>query len=290
MKTAKGEILPASTGGKVFNFIGFFGIHAACIFAIWTGVTLRAVGIAFALYWIRMFLITGVYHRYFSHKAYKTSRWFQFVLGFLTTTAVQKGPIWWTSKHIIHHKYSDKDERDVHSPKLHGFWQSHMFWFLLKKNSGATEMRYVKDLAKFPELFWLDRNHWVAPTLLTILCYYLAGWSGVVVGMAWSTVIFTHSTFSVNSLAHVWGSRRYQTTDDSRNNWFIAIFTMGEGWHNNHHHFQKSARQGFKWWEIDCTYYLLRLLALTRLIWDLEKPPKEKLTSKLVGVDSQLLR
>ncbi len=282
MKNAKENIVPASTGGKVGNFIGFVGIHVGCIFAIWTGVTWRALEIAFILYWTRMFLITGVYHRYFSHKAYKTSRWFQFVLGFLTTTAVQKGPLWWSSKHRIHHKYSDQP-LDVHSPKQYGFWQAHMFWFLLEKNSGITEMRYIPDLEKYPELVWLDKYHWVAPTLLTLLCYYLAGWSGVVVGMAWSTVVFTHSTFLINSVAHVWGSQRYHTGDDSRNNPLLAILTMGEGWHNNHHHCQLSARQGFKWWEIDATYYILRLLALTGLIWDLKKPSAEALTNKLIN-------
>ncbi len=281
MENANKVVIPASSVAKVANFVGFVGIHVGCIFAIWTGVSWRALEIAFALYWTRMFLITGGYHRYFSHRAYKTSRWFQFVLAFLTTTAVQKGPLWWVSKHRNHHKYSDQPP-DVHSPRQYGFWQAHLFWFLLKKDSGATEMHYVKDWAKYPELRWLEKYHWVAPTLLTALCYYLAGWSGVVVGMGWSTVIFAHSTFLVNSVAHVWGSQRYQTGDDSRNNWLIAILTMGEGGHNNHHHCQLSARQGVKWWEIDATYYILRVLEFCGFIWDLEEPSEKALISKLV--------
>lgn len=287
MKTANEGIVPPSLGGQVGNFIGFVGIHVACILAIWTGVTWQAVGIAFVLYWTRMFLITGVYHRYFAHRSYKTSRWFQFVLGFLTTTAVQKGPLWWSARHRLHHRHSDQPE-DIHSPKQYGFWRAQVFWFLANPDSGYTDMNQVKDLAKYPELVWLDKYHWIAPTLLTILCYYLAGWSGVIVGIAWSTVIFTHSTFLVNSIAHQWGSKRYQTGDESRNNWWIAILTMGEGWHNNHHHYQSSAKQGFKWWEIDVTYYLLRLLAVFGLIWNLKKPSEKVLTSNLVSTTSQL--
>jgi stearoyl-CoA desaturase (delta-9 desaturase) len=278
METLEKEIIQPSLGDKVGNFIGFVGVHIACFGAIWTGVSSRALAIAFVLYWTRMFLITGGYHRYFAHRSYKTSRAFQFVLAFLGTTAMQKGTIWWSARHRIHHKHSDEPE-DIHSPKIYGFWRAHIGWFLCNKESGATDLNRVKDLVKFPELRWLDKYHWVAPIMLTGLCYYLDGWSGMIIGLAWSTVVFWHSTFLVNSIAHMWGSRRYQTNDDSRNNPLIAFLTMGEGWHNNHHHFQGSVKQGFKWWEIDLTYYILRLLALTGLIWDLNPVPKNKLES-----------
>ncbi len=278
MTDLKQEIIQPSLGDKIGNFIGFVGVHVACFAAIWTGVTWRSLAIVFALYWARMFLITGGYHRYFAHRTYKTSRAFQFVLAFLGTTCMQKGTIWWSARHRIHHKHSDEPE-DIHSPKMYGFWQAHMGWFLWNKGSGATDLSRVKDLVKFPELRWLDKYHWVAPIMLTGFCYYLDGWTGMVVGLGWSTVIFWHSTFLVNSIAHLWGTRRYQTGDDSRNNWLLALLTMGEGWHNNHHHYQGSARQGFKWWEIDVTYYILRLLSLFRLIWDLNPVPKNKLNS-----------
>ena len=282
MKNLTDDIVKPSRLGEFVNAAGFMGIHLACFFAIWTGVTWRALGIAFALYWTRMFLITGGYHRYVSHRAYKTSRAFQFVLAFLTTTAVQKGPLWWASRHRIHHKFSDKSAEDVHSPKIYGFWQAHIGWLVFNNKHTSTDLSRVKDLAKYPELHWVDKYHWIAPVMLTGLCYWLDGWSGVVVGMGWSTIAFWHVTFSVNSLAHIWGSRRYHTGDDSRNNWFLALLTMGEGWHNNHHHYQLSAKQGFsKWWEIDVTYYTLRLLALFHVIWDLEKTPKTKLESNL---------
>jgi stearoyl-CoA desaturase (delta-9 desaturase) len=283
MKGLTKEIVKPSWGENIVNAAGFTAIHLAWIGALWTGVTWRALWIAFALYWIRMFLITGVYHRYFSHRAYKMSRPLQFILAFLTTTSVQKGPLWWASRHVIHHKYSDIDAKDVHSPRQHGLLQAHIGWIWWNNKNIGTDMRYVKDWAKFPELHWLEKYHYIAPLLLTALCYYLDGWSGVVVGMGWSTIVFWHATFSVNSLAHVWGSQRYKTGDDSRNNWFLAIITLGEGWHNNHHHYDHSARQGFKWWEIDVTYYTLWLLARFRLIWNLEQVPESKIESDLVS-------
>jgi stearoyl-CoA desaturase (delta-9 desaturase) len=282
------EVIEPSWVANIINSVGFAAIHLTWIGTFWTGVSSRALWITFVLYWGRMFLITGVYHRYFSHRAYKMWRPFQFILAFLTTTSVQKGPLWWASRHVIHHRYSDKDPLDVHSPRQHGFWQAHVGWLWWNKKHVGTDMNHVKDWAKFPELHWLDKYHYIAPLLLTGLCYYLDGWSGVVVGMGWSTIAFWHATFSINSLSHVWGSQRYKTGDDSRNNWLLALLTLGEGWHNNHHHYQKSARQGFKWWEIDVTYYILWLLSKIRLkkfrlIWNLKPVPESKLESDLVN-------
>ena len=286
MKNTNEGILQSSLADKIRNSLELASIHVVCIFAIWTGITWRALGIAFVLYWARMFLITGGYHRYFAHRSYKTSRVFQFVLAFFGTTAMQKGPLWWTSRHRIHHQYSDKP-LDVHSPKIYGWWQAHIGWLFLNNHSSA-DPHYVKDLAKFPELVWLEKYHWVAPIILTALCWYLAGWSGVVVGMGWSTVVFWHAVFSINSLAHLWGSRRYQTGDDSRNNFLLAMIVMGEGWHNNHHHCPHSVNQGFKWWEIDATYYILRLLALVGLIWELKKPSQSELLPTSANTTTRL--
>ncbi len=285
MENPKDGIIKPSLASQISNAIGFAAIHVACILAIWTGVTWRAVAIAYVLYWTRMFLITGGYHRYFAHRSYKTSRWFQFVLAFLGTTAIQKGPIYWSSLHVVHHRYSDWSPKDVHSPRQHGLWYAHIGWLLFNNKHNTTDMRHVKDWAKYPELMWLEKYHWVAPVLLTFLCYWLGGWSGMIVGMGWSTVILWHVVFSINSLAHVWGSKRYETGDDSRNNPILAVATMGEGWHNNHHHCQLSAKQGFKWWEIDTTYYTLQLLAKFGIIWDLKKPSEKVLTSKLVNTN-----
>jgi stearoyl-CoA desaturase (delta-9 desaturase) len=257
----------------------FWIIHLVPFLAIWTGVTPRAIILFIVLYWAKMFLITGVYHRYFSHRSYKMSRGLQFILGFLGTSCLQRGPLWWASRHRHHHRFSDQAE-DAHSP-LRGFYVSHVGWVVDEKNN-ATDLSRVRDLAKFPELLWLERWHQIAPIILTTLCYLIDGWAGVVVGMGWSAVASWHATFTINSLAHLWGSRRYATSDTSRNNWLLALITMGEGWHNNHHHVPISARQGFYWWEIDFSYYMLRALEKLGLIWDLKQPTPRALSSNLI--------
>lgn len=262
----------------------FVAIHLACFSVIWVGWSVFAVFFAIALYGFRMFAITGFYHRYFSHKAFRTSRVLQFLFALLGATAVQRGPLWWASQHRHHHVTSDQLE-DSHSPVQHGLLWSHLGWFLSRAHF-ATRTERVKELAQYPELRFLDRFDVIVPALFALAIYGLGEWLAVaapalatnglqllVWGFAISTVALYHATFSVNSLAHAWGSRRYETRDHSRNNLFIALLTMGEGWHNNHHHYPGSARQGFYWWEIDFTYYGLRILATCGLIWDLKTVP-----------------
>jgi stearoyl-CoA desaturase (Delta-9 desaturase) len=258
--------------------IPFLLVHLGCFAAIWTGVTWQALILCVALYWLRIFAIGAGYHRYFSHRAYSTSRVFQFVLAFLSQTTTQKSVLWWASKHRHHHLHSDT-EHDVHSPRRTGFIYSHMGWIFARKHD-APDLAKVQDLARYPELMWLHRFEQLPAICLGVLCFALAGWSGFVVGFLWSTVLVYHATFCINSLAHVSGRKRYVTGDDSRNNWLLAVFTMGEGWHNNHHAYQASARQGFKWWEIDPTYYLLKALSLTGLVWDLKTPPEQVLRNE----------
>jgi stearoyl-CoA desaturase (Delta-9 desaturase) len=258
--------------------IPFVLVHVGCFAAIWTGVTLEALVICIALYWLRIFAIGAGYHRYFSHRSYSTSRAFQFVLAFMSQTTTQKSVIWWASKHRHHHLHSDTGH-DVHSPRHHGFIYSHLGWIFSRKHD-APDMAKVSDLTRYPELMWLHKFEVLPAVLLAGLCFLLAGWSGLVVGFLWSTVLVYHATFCINSLAHVSGRKRYVTGDDSRNNWLLAVFTMGEGWHNNHHAYQSSVRQGFKWWEIDPTYYLLRTLSWTGLVWDLKTPPEPVLRNE----------
>jgi stearoyl-CoA desaturase (delta-9 desaturase) len=250
----------------------YWGLHAACLLALWTGVTAFDLALCLGLFWIRLFGITGGYHRYFSHKSYKTSRAVQFVLAVLGVAAVQKGPLWWAGGHRRHHRYSDQ-EGDLHSPRK-GFWHAHQGW-IFTGEWDATEIDRIRDFARYPELVWLNRWHVVVPLLLVAACFALDGLRGFVWGFCISTVLLWHATYSINSLAHVWGSRRYETSDDSRNNLFLALLTLGEGWHNNHHHYMASARQGFFWWEIDITYYVLRGLAAVGVVWDLREPPAE---------------
>ncbi len=254
------------------NFLAFWGVHLACLAVIWTGVTWTDVAVCAALYFIRIFAITAGYHRYFSHKTYKMGRVMQFIMAFVAMSSAQKGVLWWASHHRRHHKSSDQPE-DVHSPVQHGFWWSHVGW-ILSKDTGATDTRVIKDLMKYPELRWLDR-HVVLPIFLLGAFVFFAfnGASTLVVGLFWSTVLVWHATFTINSLAHVIGSRRYETSDDSRNHWFLALITLGEGWHNNHHHYMNSCRQGFFWWELDPTYYGLKVLSWFGLVWDIKEPP-----------------
>ncbi|MGH6825093.1 acyl-CoA desaturase [Methyloceanibacter sp.] len=258
--------------------IPFILVHLGCFAAIWTGVTWQALAICVTLYWLRIFAIGAGYHRYFSHRAYTTSRAFQFVLAFLSQTTTQKSVIWWASKHRHHHLHSDT-EIDVHSPRHHGFLYSHVGWIFARRHDGP-DLAKVTDLTRYPELMWLHKYEQVPAIVLALLCFLIAGWSGLVVGFLWSTVLVYHATFCINSLAHVSGRKRYVTGDDSRNNWLLAVFTMGEGWHNNHHAYQSSVRQGFKWWEIDPTYYLLQALSWTGLVWDLKTPPESVLRNE----------
>ena len=266
--------------------IPFVALHLACFAAIWLEFSWFAVGFAIALYALRMFAITAFYHRYFAHKAFQTTRAGQFIFAVLGSTAVQRGPLWWAAHHRSHHIHSD-EPADAHSPVQHGFLWSHIGWFLSRANF-ATQFERVKELAKFPELRFLDRFDTIVPIVFGGLIFALGewlenaapvlntdGWQLFVWGFVISTIALYHGTFTVNSLAHVWGKRRYATRDQSRNNWLIAIITLGEGWHNNHHHFPGAAKQGFYWWEIDFTYYGLKLLAACGLIWNLRTVPIE---------------
>lgn len=258
--------------------VPFVLVHLACVAAIWSGVTWQAIAIGVTLYWLRIFAIGAGYHRYFSHRAYSTGRVFQFILAFLSQSTAQKSVLWWAAKHRHHHLHSDT-ALDVHSPQHKGFVYSHMGWIFARKHDGF-DMVKVADLARYPELMWLHKYELLPAIALAILCFLVAGWSGLVVGFFWSTVLVYHATFCINSLAHVHGRKRYVTGDDSRNNWLLALFTMGEGWHNNHHACQSSVRQGFKWWEIDPTYYLLRVLSWIGIVWDLKTPPERVLRNE----------
>ncbi|HEY0907553.1 MAG TPA: acyl-CoA desaturase [Methylophilus sp.] len=267
-----------------WRVLPFVSLHLGLISLLWVGWSPFAVLFAMAMYMLRMFAITGFYHRYFAHKTFQTSRLAQFVFAVIGATAVQRGPLWWAAHHRHHHVHADQPQ-DVHSPQQHGFLWSHLGWFLSHANF-STPLERVKELTRYRELHLLDRFDSLVPVLFATGIFSLGeclasyapalhtnGWQLLVWGFVVSTIALYHATFCVNSLAHVWGSRRYKTRDGSRNNWLIAMLTLGEGWHNNHHHFPGSARQGFYWWEIDLTYYGLRTLAAMGLIWNLKQVP-----------------
>jgi stearoyl-CoA desaturase (Delta-9 desaturase) len=269
---------------EFIRVLPFVLLHLGCLGVLFTGGSWLAAGTAAALYFVRMFAITGFYHRYFSHKTFHTSRAAQFVFALLGATAVQRGPLWWSYQHRHHHKHSDEEE-DVHSPTIRGFWWSHIGWITSGRNF-PTDYSHVRDLAKFPELVFLNRFDTVVPLLLAaalfILGHFLGeffpslgvtSWQLLVWGFFISTTVLFHATSSINSLAHLLGHRRYETDDNSRNSLVLALITLGEGWHNNHHRFMSAARQGFYWWEIDISYYLLKALSWTGLIWNLKPVP-----------------
>jgi stearoyl-CoA desaturase (delta-9 desaturase) len=258
----------------------FLVLHLSLVTVFFVPVTVPVVLLCCATYFIRMFGITGGYHRYFAHKAYKTSRIFQFFLAWLGCSALQKGPLWWAAHHREHHRHSDTPQ-DPHSPHETSFWWSHIGW-ILSVDYVPTPEESIPDLLRYPELRWLDRNHWLPGVVLAVACWLIAGWSGLVWGFVVSTILVYHATFTINSLSHLFGRRRYATTDDSRNNFWLALITLGEGWHNNHHHYQSSANQGFFWWEIDVSYYTICLLRCCRLVWDVRKPGQKALTHRLL--------
>lgn len=256
-------------------------MHLGCIGVFWTGISRAAVVVCVALYFLRVFALTAGYHRYFSHNAFRTGRLFQLVLAVLASMAAQRGPLWWASYHRHHHRFADKEE-DIHSPTRHGFLWAHIGWLLVPEYS-KTRYELVKDFAQYPELRFLDRHPFLAPAALALLLYVAGEWlkpiggatgaQFVVWGFFISTVLVYHVTFCINSLMHMIGSRRFNTPDTSRNNALLALLTMGEGWHNNHHRYPVSVRQGFYWWEVDLTYYVLRVLAVLGIVWDLRYPP-----------------
>ncbi len=264
----------------------FIGLHVACIGLIWVGFSWFALWTALALYAVRMFAITGFYHRYFSHKAFRTSRPLQFLFALIGSMSVQRGPLWWAAHHRNHHRHSDTPA-DVHSPVQHGFLWAHMGWFLTRAGF-RTDRSVIKDLLKYPELRLLDRFDILLPVMLAVGLFFAGdyleahhpelGTSGpqlLIWGFFISTVVLFHATVTINSLAHRFGRRRYPTNDHSRNSLLLALITFGEGWHNNHHHYPGSARQGFRWWEIDLTYYALKLMSWLGLIWDLKPVPAQ---------------
>jgi stearoyl-CoA desaturase (Delta-9 desaturase) len=284
-----GEISPERAHRvELIRVVPFVLLHLACLAVFWVGWSWIALATAFGLFIVRGLALTGVYHRYFSHRTYRLNRFWQFVFAVVGTASAQRGPLWWAAHHRHHHSHADTEE-DIHSPSIRGFWYSHVLWFLTPA-SFPTRMERVKDWARFPELLLLNRFNLVVPLLLLAGLYAVGevisayapymGTSGlqmIVWGFVISTVVLYHLTFTINSLDHMIGRRRFDTPDTSRNNWVLAILTFGEGWHNNHHRYAISARQGFYWWQVDLTYCVLKMLSWVRIVQDLRPVPEKVL-------------
>jgi stearoyl-CoA desaturase (delta-9 desaturase) len=254
-------------GYQVGSVVPFAFLHLGIVAVLWFPLTPILLLWMASAYAVRMFGVTAGYHRYFSHRSYRLGRLGQFLLAFLAQTSGQKGVLWWAAQHRRHHRHSDR-EQDIHSPWQRGFWWSHVGWILSNEHD-AYDAKKVGDLARFPELRWLDRYHWLPTVAFAALVLWVGGWGAFVWGYVVSTVLLYHCTFAINSLAHLFGSRRFDTPDHSRNNWLLALITFGEGWHNNHHFSMGSCRQGVRWWEIDLTYAVLKLMAVFRIARDL---------------------
>jgi len=292
---------PDGSQGETIDWaraIPFSLIHFACLAVIWVGWSWPAVAMAAFLYALRVFTLTAFYHRYFSHRTFKTGRITQFIFGWIGCTSIQRGPLWWAAHHRHHHTHSD-DPEDLHSPRQKGLLMAHIGWFLTPK-AEPTNWRLIPDFARYPEMRWLDRFDLVPPALLIALLYGLGellsfqapglGCTGLQM-VAWffvSTVAVYHVTYLVNSATHLIGSRRFQTKDDSRNSMVIALLTFGEGWHNNHHYYPNSVRQGFYWWEIDISYYILKFMATFGLVWELRPVPERVLARAYADGDAPL--
>lgn len=252
--------------------VGFLLVHVAALGVVLVGFSWKGVALCVASYYLRMFAITAGFHRYFSHRTYRLARVPQFLMAFLGQTAAQRGVLWWASNHRHHHRYSDRPE-DIHSPIQRGFWWSHMGW-ILSRAQDESDHSSVPDLARYAELAWLDRNEYLPTFLYGMALYFAFGWTGLFYGYFLSTVALWHGTFCINSVMHVFGRRVYATTDDSRNSFLLAVVTMGEGWHNNHHWAPQSAAQGFHWWEVDASFYLLWLGERVGLVRGLHRRPR----------------
>jgi stearoyl-CoA desaturase (Delta-9 desaturase) len=264
----------------------FIMLNLSCLLVFVVGISWTAVITALVLCYIRVFAIGAFYHRYFAHRAFKTNRFWQFIFALLGASAAQRGPLWWATHHRRHHANADQPT-DAHSPVHHGFLWSHVGWFLAQQNYYYNP-KFVSDLTKYPELVFLDRYDSLIPILygITIFCVgallqhvapqlHTNGFQLFVWGFCISTIMLFHVTVSINSISHRYGKRKYNTKDNSRNSFILALLTLGEGWHNNHHHYPASAKQGFRFWEIDITYYMLCLLQSVGIIWDVKKVPKE---------------
>ena len=269
--------IPLPNGARLplLSSIPFALIHLAALSVFFLPFRWYYPLVCLLAYEIRMLFVTAGYHRYFSHRSYKTSRWFQFVIAWMAMSSSQKGVLWWAGHHRHHHRFSDQED-DLHSPTLFGFWWSHVGWILSDKYN-LTRFDYIGDFAKFRELRWLNRYYLLPPLLLAVVMFLIGGLPLLAWGFFLSTVLLWHGTFTINSLSHLFGKRRFPTEDTSKNSWLLALVTLGEGWHNNHHYYMASARQGFYWWELDLTFYTLTVLSWFGFIRELRRVPEKVL-------------
>jgi stearoyl-CoA desaturase (Delta-9 desaturase) len=252
----------------------FWIVQVSALLAFAVPFTWAMLGLWAISHFLRAIGLTLTFHRYFAHRAFQMNRGARFVWAFIGTAAMQKGPLWWAGHHVNHHKYADRDG-DPHSPMVSGFYYAHIGWFLndTKHDTLEPSNPVIRDFGKAAELALLEKFFIVPPIMLAASMYLIGGWAWLVYGFCLPTMTLAHATFCINTVNHMFGSRRFETVDESRNNAFTAFFAVGEGWHNNHHRFQRAARNGFYWWEYDLTWYTIRAMAALGLVWDMQPVP-----------------
>jgi stearoyl-CoA desaturase (Delta-9 desaturase) len=248
-------------------------VSALLVFAVpfrWAFVAVWALS-----HFLRAIGLTLAFHRYFAHRAFKMNRIARFAWVWIGTSAMQKGPIWWAGHHVNHHKYADRDG-DPHSPMVSGVYYAHIGWFLNDTKHDKLEANnpVIRDFSKVPEIAFIEKYFFLPPLLLAIAMFAVGGFPLLIWGFCLPTMTLAHATFAINTVNHMFGSRRFETVDESRNNPFTAFFAVGEGWHNNHHRYQRAARNGFYWWEFDPTWYVIRAMKAVGLVWDVQAVPK----------------
>ncbi len=260
---------------KTVTQVVFWIVQASALLVFAVPASAGLVALWAVSHFLRAIGLTLAFHRYFAHRAFKMNRITQFAWAFIGTAAMQKGPLWWAGHHVNHHKYADR-EGDPHSPMVSGLYYAHIGWFLndTKHDRLETTNPVVRDFSKFPELRFLDTYFFIPPTLLALALYLTGGFPWLVWGFCLPTVTLAHATFAINTVNHLFGSRRFETIDESRNNPVTAFFAVGEGWHNNHHRYQRAARNGFYWWEFDPTWYVIRAMQALGLAWDVQPVPE----------------
>jgi fatty-acid desaturase len=253
----------------------FTTIHVLALLAPWF-FSWSALGITIFLHWL--FGSIGIclgYHRLLSHRSFRVPRWLEYAIAIIGALALQGGPIFWVAGHRLHHAHTEDIEKDPYSAKR-GFWWSHMLWIFYPRPEFFDYEQYQKaapDLARQGFYRWLNRNFLYLQIPLGLLLYALGGWSFVIYGVFVRAVLLWHSTWFINSVTHLWGYRTFEINDNSRNLWWAAILTYGEGWHNNHHSYPNVAKAGWRWWEIDVTWWTISLLKTLGLAHKVNLPP-----------------
>ncbi|HEY3826486.1 MAG TPA: fatty acid desaturase [Bryobacteraceae bacterium] len=272
---------PRSEGLNWPSVIAFGLLHVGALAALFM-FSWRNFLAAVFIYWIATGLgISMGYHRLHTHRGYKCPLWLEYFFAVCGTLSLEGGPIFWVAVHRIHHQKSDQSG-DPHSPRHGGFFWSHVGWIMFGEgNHSNTRMlsKYAPDLAKHRFYVWLNNWHWLPLAVLGVILLAIGGWPLMLWGVCVRTVFGLHATWLVNSATHMWGARRFATRDDSRNNWWVAAITFGEGWHNNHHAHPTSIRHGLAWYEIDHSWILVNILKRLGLAYDL----------KVAKVDTRLI-